>query len=164
MSQNWITSGSFSSHCKRSKTWSRIIADILWAGPSVIMPDNGSNILDLDIVTDLLFRTAIWDVFMMAQLKNLCMCTHSVFDLQCVWIRVCQQRDSQTGSVKMECFFYVKLNKISSWASLLPFLLSVLCLVPLPNKAVSPWCINGHQRPQSNCFATGESQTGEAKV
>lgn len=31
----------------------------LWAGPPVIMPGNGTNILPLDIVTDLLFRPAI---------------------------------------------------------------------------------------------------------
>lgn len=42
----------------------------------------------------------------------------------------------------MEClFFYVKLNKISSWASLLPVPFSVLCSFPFPNKAVSPRCI-----------------------
>lgn len=54
-----------------------------------------------------------------------------------------------------EFVFYVKLNKIFLWASLLPVPLSVLCSFPLPDKAVSPRCINAHQRPQSSCFATG---------
>lgn len=58
----------------------------------------------------------------------------------------------------MECLFYVKLNKISSWASLLPFPLSVLCSFPSPNKAVSPRCINAHQRPQSSRFARGKNK------
>lgn len=59
------------------------------------------------------------------------------------------------GLVKTGCLFYVKLNKIGLWASLLPVPLSVLCSFPFPNKAASPRCINAHQRPQSTCFATG---------
>ena len=150
----------------------------LWAGPPVIMPGSGSQHLSMLIwpvplkcYTNPLFLKVCghmcskWPRLLLWFQKcstNLC-CAHTRRTmLRKVWVLV--RWDAQTGSAEMECLFYVKLNKISLWASLLPVPLSVLCSFPFANKAVSPRCINAHQRPQSSCFATGYSRTGEAKV
>lgn len=146
----------------------------LWAGPPLIMPGSGSeyssmliwpaNLKRFSNLTFLKVYRHMWcvqnsadfAVLVAEMLNKSLLCTHTAHDPQYVekvWVLV--RWDAQTGSVKMECLFYVKLNKISLWAPLLPFPLSVLCSFPFPNKAVSPRCINAHQRPQSSCFATG---------
>lgn len=146
----------------------------LWAGPPVIVPGSGSKHsliliwpVPLKCYSNLMFLEVychMWcvqngpdfAVLVSEMLNKYLLCTYTVYDphyVEKVWVFV--HWDAQTGSVKMECLFYVKLNNISLWASLLPVPLSVLCSFPFPNKAVSPRCINAHQRPQSSCFATG---------